>query len=231
VGEQLAEAGYAVHAYDLRGHGQSEGPRVFVRSFNEHLNDLAEFLRLMRSESQDARPVLLGHSMGGCIAALYTVTRAPDLRGLVLSGPAVSLPSGVAMAALSNIVSLAARVRPTLPVRALKAASVSRDPDVIASYANDPLVYHGGMPAATLAAIGRAITRIERDGDRITQPLLVLHGTADELCDPEGSKRLYARATSTDKTLKLYEGLAHEVLNEPEKETVLADVRTWLEAR
>jgi acylglycerol lipase len=230
VGEQLAEAGYAVHAYDLRGHGQSEGPRVLVRSFNEHLNDLAEFLRLVRAESQGARPVLLGHSMGGCIAALYTVTREPDLRGLVLSGPAISLPSGVGMAVMSNVVRVIGRVRPSLPVRALKAASVSRDPAVVEAYATDPLVHHGGMPAGTLAAIGRAIARIDRDMERVTQPLLLIHGADDELCDPEGSRHLYERASSADKTLKLYDGLAHEVLNEPEKEQVLADVRAWLDA-
>ncbi len=231
VGERLAAAGYAVHAYDLRGYGRSDGPRALVRSFNEHLNDLDAFLKLLRAESGDATPFLLGHSMGGCVAALYAEVRQPALKGLVLSGPAVKLPGGLGLKVLTLVMRGVAKVRPSAAMRPLKAATVSRDPAVVASYESDPLVYRGGIPAGTLVAIGRAITRIQAGMESITMPLLLLHGTADELCEPEGSKQLDARAGSTDKTLKLYEGLAHEVLNEPEKEEVLGDLREWLDAR
>ena len=102
---------------------------------------------------------------------------------------------------------------------------------VVAAYAADPLVRHGGMPAGTLAALARAIHRINRDAANISQPLLLMHGSADELCDPRGSERLYERAASTDKTLKVYDGLAHEVLNEPERREVVGDITSWLAAR
>ena len=231
VGQQLSAAGYSVYAYDLRGHGRSEGERVRVRSFSQHLNDLAAFLRIVQAESGDEAPFLLGHSMGGGIGALYAATRAPQLRGLILSGPLVYQKGGVPLRILAKVIGLVARVRPGLGLMGLKAATVSRDAAVVAAYDTDPLVYRGKLPAISLVAMARAIAHIQERMEAITVPLLLLHGTADELCDPEGSRQLYATVSSTDKTLKLYEGLAHEVLNEPEKETVLADLRAWLEAR
>ncbi len=230
VGTQLAQAGIAVHGYDLRGHGYSEGPRVLVKSFNEHLNDLAEFLDVVRAESPGIPLFLLGHSMGGCIAALYVAVRQPELAGLILSGPAVN-PPGRALRVVGKLISGIARVRPGLGVRTLSAAAVSRDPEVVEKYELDPQVYRGKIPAATVAAIGRAIDRIDLDAHNIRLPILFIHGTADELCDVAGSQRLFEQISSSDKTLKTYDGLFHEVLNEPEKEQVLGDVREWIEAR
>ena len=230
VGTQLAEAGIAVHAYDLRGHGYSEGPRVLVKSFNEHLDDLSLFLEAVREESGDVPLFMLGHSMGGCIAALYAAVRQPEIAGLILSGPAVKMP-GRALRVVGKVMGVVARVRPGLGVRTLSASAVSRDSEVVEKYELDPQVYRGKIPAATVAAMGRAIPRIDLDAHQIRMPVLFIHGTADELCDVAGSQHLYEHISSSDKTLKLYEGLYHEVLNEPEKETVLGDVRAWLEAR
>ena len=113
----------------------------------------------------------------------------------------------------------------------LPASSVSRSLEIVEEYRSDPLVYRGKMPAGTVAAYGRALARIHAGMERIELPLLLLHGTADELCSARGSKLLHERAGSLDKTLKLYDGLAHELLNEPEKEQVLADILAWLDAR
>ena len=228
--EQLAGAGFAVHAYDLRGHGQSEGPRVFVKSFREHLDDLDAFLALVRAENDDRPVFLLGHSMGGMIVTLYCAIRHREMAGLITSGAAVSRPGGV-LRAMAGVMGLVARVRPTLGVRRLAAATVSRDLAVVEAYDTDPLVFRGKMPAATIAAFGRAIARIAEDMDTISLPLLVMHGTADELAPMEGVRALYEAVASSDKTLKLYEGLAHEILNEPEKEQVMDDLRAWLMAR
>lgn len=230
AGEQLAAAGFEVHAYDLRGHGKSEGPRVLVQSFKEHLDDLHSFLWHLHDEAPGDPPFLLGHSMGGNIAALYTVVRTPALKGLILSGPAVAKPTGPARL-FGPLMGAIAKVRPAMGVRALAATTVSRDPAVVEAYDRDPLVYRGKIPAGTVAAIGRSITRIQRDMYSLACPLLILQGTADELCDASGAQALYDAAISDDKTLKLYEGLAHEVLNEPEKEQVLSDLREWLLAR
>ena len=225
--EQLAGAGFAVHAYDLRGHGQSEGARVFVKSFREHLDDLDAFLALVRAESGDRPVFLLGHSMGGMIVTLYCSIRHRELAGLITSGAAVSRPGGL-LRVMAGVIGMIARVRPTLGVRRLAAATVSRDPAVVEAYDNDPLVFRGKMPAALMASFGRALSRIQDDMDTISLPLLVMHGTADELAPAEGAQALYDAVASSDKTLKLYEGLAHEILNEPEKEQVMDDLRAWL---
>ncbi len=229
VGEQLAGAGIAVHAYDLRGHGKSDGPRVLVGSFKEHLDDLEVFLGVVRDEAGGAPVYLLGHSMGGCIVALEACTRQPEVAGLILSGPAVA-KQGVALRLMGTMMAGVAKVRPGLGIRSLAAETVSRDPAVVAAYDSDPLVYRGKVPVGMVTAMSRAVARINRDAFDIRLPLLIVHGTADELCDIEGSRDFYAAVGSLDRTLKEYEGLAHEVLNEPEKATVLWDIRDWIEA-
>jgi alpha-beta hydrolase superfamily lysophospholipase len=230
VGARLAEAGFAAHAYDLRGHGRSDGPRATVRSFREHLGDLESLLAIVRDESGDRPLFLLGHSMGGCVVALEAAIRQPDVRGIILSGPAVGeMPR--AMRLVLPILGLIARARPGIGLRTLAAADVSRDPAVVEAYDHDPLVYRGRMPVGTVAAIGRSIRRIHRDAANIHQPILFLHGTNDALVDAQASQVLYERVSSPDRTLKLYEGLSHEVLNEPEREQVMADVLSWLEQR
>lgn len=228
VGEQLAAAGFAVHAYDLRGHGRSEGPRARVASFREHLDDLDAFFGVVRQEAGAGPLFLLGHSMGGLVAALYAAVRRPAINGLVLSGPAAEEP-GRGVRVVAKVFGGVAKVAPGLPTRKLAAATVSRDPAVVKAYDEDPLVYRGGIPAATIAAFPRAIARLYKDAANITMPLLIVHGTADELASVAGSQALFDRVASNDRVFKQYEGLAHEVLNEPEKATVLADIRGWLE--
>jgi acylglycerol lipase len=230
VGRTLAAARYATYSYDLRGHGRSEGPRVYVRSFNEHLRDLAGFLRIVRERQPELPLFLLGHSMGGTIATLFAITRAPALAGLVLSGPGLRRRDDIP-AIIPPAVSLLARVIPKAGLFKLDAAQVSRDPDVVRLYDEDPLVYRGRVPLGSAAAAGRAVARIQRDMEKVSVPLLIMHGTADGLTTPAGSQALYERASSSDKTLRLYEGLYHEIFNEPERVEVIGDLIAWLDAR
>ena len=227
VGTLLADRGYAVHAFDLRGHGRSGGRRVFVRSAAEYLDDLDAFLA--RCRNGDRPLFLLGHSMGGTIVTLEAIERAPVVDGLILSGPA--LTANGASPILARIVLLLGRFLPRLRLRKLDAAAVSRDPAVVAAYESDPLVDRGKMYVGLAAAIMRAQRVIDRDVARIRLPLLVMHGTEDQLANPQGSRSLHERASSPDKTLHLYAGLAHEIFNEPEQGEVLADLLAWLDAR
>lgn len=229
TGAALAQRGYAVYALDLRGHGRSEGDRAYVRSFNAYLLDVRAFLAGVRVRSGDRPVFLLGHSMGGAIVALLLVVDAPSLRGALLSSAAIS--SAGTPRIVQAIVGLLGRIAPRLSLVKLKASDVSRDPDVVERYESDPLVYHGRIRAGLAAALARAVLRIERDAPSITLPLLIMHGAADALSKPEGSIALHQQAASSDKTLKLYEGLAHEILNEPEKGQVIADIVAWLDAR
>ncbi len=230
VAEELTRNGYAVSTFDLRGHGQSQGdPRTFVRSFDEHLDDLEHFLSRVR-ERHPGRPLFLfGHSMGGTISTLFAIARQPEIRGLLLSGASLKLSDkySPSLITLAKIISF---VFPKLRLLKLDASAVSRDPEVVRDYVRDPLVYHGGIPARTGAEMNRAMELIRQRMEALEVPLLIMHGTGDLLADPEGSRQLYDRAESGDKDLRLYEGLYHEILNEPEKAQVLADMVEWLDA-
>jgi len=230
VATRLSGHGYAVYAMDLRGHGKSQGARLLVRSFDEYLADLELYLDRVRRREPDRPLFLLGHSMGGAIVALLAITRQPDVRGLVLSVPAV-LIGGSVFPLLRRLAPLVSRLFPRLRIMRLGYRMLSRDPQVVEQFKSDPLVYHGRFPVRTGTEILRAAGRIQGQMEALKLPLLLLHGTADRVTDPAGSRRLYARAGSADKTLKLYEGLYHDLLHEPEKDQVTADLIEWLDAR
>jgi alpha-beta hydrolase superfamily lysophospholipase len=229
VGEALAARGYAVHALDLRGHGRSEGDRAFVRSFDEYLDDVRSFLARVRGRA-GGRPVfLLGHSMGGTIVTLELAVDHPPLAGALLS--AGVLTSSGQPRIVRAIIGLLGRLLPRLPLVKLNAARVSRDAEVVRRYEEDPLVYHGRVRAGLAAAMGRAVRRIERDAHSIALPILIMHGTEDLLASPDGSRAVFDAISSHDKTLTMYEGLHHEILNEPEQDQVIADIAAWMDAR
>jgi alpha-beta hydrolase superfamily lysophospholipase len=230
VGRALAARGYAAEAFDLRGHGRSAGDRAVVRSFGQFLADLRRFRARVAARHPGLPLFLLGHSMGGTIVALYAITDRPTVQGIILSGPGL-VGRGGAWRITAPVISVVGRLFPNLPLAQLKAETVSRDPAVVEAYDKDPLVYRGKMRAGMMRAFIRALNRIGTGMESISAPLLLLHGTADELTSFEGSKLLYERARSTDKTLRLYDGLAHEVLNEPEKEQIIGEVLTWLDDR
>ncbi len=217
---RLTARGYAVEALDLRGHGRSDGERVFVDAFEEYLDDVERFLERVRGRHPGQPVFLLGHSMGGGVVTCFVVARKPALAGVLLSGSAMLSPRPAPDPGT-----------PPPPPGPLPASTISRDPAVVAAYEHDPLVYRGAPRTDRAKAMGAAFALVQGGMESITVPLLIMHGTGDLLAPPEGSRRLYERAGSRDKTLKLYEGLYHEILNEPEKEQVIADVLAWLDER
>lgn len=231
VADHLNERGIAVYTYDQRGFGRSDGQRAYVESFDYLLDDLGRFLAHTRGRLAGDTPLfLMGHSMGGAVCALYVIERRPDLAGLILSSPAVEVNPDLAPL-LRKMARFIGWLAPTLPTVRTPNGAISRDPAVVEDAANDPLNYNGRVLARTGAEMIRASRRIQARMHTIRLPLLVFHGTADQLTDPSASERLYHAAPSADKTLKLYDGLYHETLNEPEKEQVMRDLSTWIEAR
>jgi acylglycerol lipase len=229
VAARLVSEGYAVYALDHQGHGRSAGRRALLRRVNGAVADLDSLV----SQAAQAHPgsdiFLLGHSMGATIAVRYAIEHQDRLRGLILSGPLAALEA--APLPLRLLVKVLSVTTPAAPVLAVDATQVSRDPAVVSAYVADPLVHHGKLPARTIAEIAAAVDSFPSAVESITIPTLIAYGTADGLCPPSGSLMLHRRIGAQDKTLKAYEGLYHEILNEPEQGTVLDDVCGWLAAR
>lgn len=226
--DALVPRGYAIYAPDHRGHGRSGGPRAVVDNYDHLLDDLDVVIARVQRDHSGVPLFLLGHSMGGSIALASALRRQDHLTGLVLSGPAASID---VPKPLQLLVSVLAKVAPKLGVRQLPAEGVSRDPAVVKAYVDDPLVFHAKMPAATPAALLRAAAGFPAQLPSLRTPLLVVHGSADVLVPVAAGRMVHERAGSKDKTLRVYDGLAHEVFNEPEKDTVLAEVADWLDRR
>ena len=224
VAERLVREGYVVYALDHRGHGRSNGARAMIDRLDQLVEDLGLFVARV-----GGRPYLVGHSMGGAVALTYAIRHGDTISGLVVSGPAVA--TDAVPAPLKAITALLSKVAPKLPVFKIEEDAVSRDPHVVRDYKSDPLNHPGKLPARTLGEIVRGMDFIQRDAVALRVPLLLLHGGEDRLCPPEGSRAIHAAAGSADKTLKIYDGLYHEVFNEPERDQVLDDVVDWLAAR
>ena len=229
VVDELVPRNYAVYAPDHRGHGRSGGTRALIDKFDYILNDLDVVFAYVSRDYPGAPTFLLGHSMGGNIALGSALRKQSHLKGLILSGPAIST-EGVPKI-LRLIMRVLGKIAPKLGVRQLSADSVSRDPAVVKAYVDDPLVYHGKVPAGTGANMMKMAKDYPTRLPSLTVPLLVVHGSADELVPAAAGQLAHDLAGSKDKTIKIYDGLAHEVFNEPERAIVLADVANWLDDR
>lgn len=222
--------GYAVYGYDHIGHGKSDGPRVYVERFQDYTGVLDVFLDMIR-EWQSNKPIfLIGHSMGGLIGALYLLENQGKLSGAVFSGPGIKVPDNISggIIFMGKILSLAI---PKAGIIQLDAESISRDRAVVDAYRNDPLVYTGKITARLGAEMLKAMQHVTDNAKKIKLPVMIVQGGGDKLVDPSGAQMLYDSISSEDKSIKVYEGLYHEIFNEPEHEQVLNDVETWLAER
>ncbi|MGB7574585.1 MAG: lysophospholipase [Thermodesulfobacteriota bacterium] len=220
--------GYAVYGVDHVGHGKSSGTRVYVERFEDYTDTLKIYFDMVRHWQPEKPVFLVGHSMGGLIGAVYLLDYQAELTGAVLSGPAVKVHDTVSSAFIF-VGKLISVLMPKLGLIGLEAEGVSRDPAVVQAYVNDPLVCRGKVTARLSAELVKAIRRLAAEATKITLPILILQGSADRLVDPKGAQMLYDAVNSVDKTIKIYDGLYHEVYNEPEHGQVLGDVKAWLE--
>ncbi len=225
----LTRNGYAVDTFDLRGHGKSNGMPIYLRSFDEYLGDLDLFLDRVKARLPGKPLFVMGFSMGGTIAVLYVLTRNPQLRGVVLSAPVVRISDSVSPV-LQKFSAWIAALFPRLRTVKINHRHLSRDLEVTEAYDCDPLVFRKGILARTGAELIKATQRIQAQVERFDLPVLILQGSEDRLSDP-GATRWFSQAVaSADRTLNLYPGLYHEVMNEPEKDRVREDVIGWLDA-
>ncbi|HEV8214841.1 MAG TPA: alpha/beta hydrolase [Gemmatimonadaceae bacterium] len=225
--EQLSGRGLAVYAIDLRGRGESEGERFYVDRFEDYVSDVHALVTLARSRDAGLPIFLLGHSAGGVVACLYALDHQSELAGLICESFAFKVPApDVALALLKGL----AHVAPHAHVLALKNEDFSRDPRIVQQMNSDPLIADEKQPTQTVAQMVRADQRLEHEFPNITLPLLILHGTNDKATKPSGSRQFYDTAGSRDKTLKLYEGAYHDLLNDTDRSIVMSDVTTWIDS-
>ena len=230
VGAWFAAREFAVHAYDQRGHGRSDGLRGHVESFSHLLDDLEAFLDVIRREHPELPLILLGHSMGGLVATTLLAERKPDLLGAVVTGPPLELGPGVSRTKL-RLARLLRGVAPKLRLGSgIDSSDLSRDPEVAKAYEEDPLVFK--RASASLAAeMLDTVSRTGGAGMSVHVPMLVLHGEADRLCPPRGSRNFHSQLRGAGHRLRIYPKLRHEILNEPEQEQVFEDVLAWVQER
>ena len=227
LAQHLVARRYAVHTYDQRGHGHSAGTRAYVGRFEWLVADAAGQLAAARAAHPSVPVFLFGHSMGGAVALATAIAHPALADGLVLSAAAVGADPAVPRLQLL-VGRLLSVIAPSTGILRLDASGVSRDPGVVAAYKNDPLVYRRALPARTLVALLGAMERLLARAPELALPVLVLHGTADSLVPLRYAEPVYARLGSVDRTVIRYDGLYHEVFNEPEHERVMGDLDGWL---
>ena len=228
VAEQFTADGLAVYAIDLRGRGKSDGERFYINKFDDYVWDVAAAVGLVRSRDPGLPIFLLGHSAGGVVACFYALAHQGELSGLICESFSFELPApDFALSALKGL----SHILPHSHLVRLKSKDFSRDPAVVQSMNDDPLIAGEVQATQTIAEMTRAGERLKGLFAQITLPLLILHGLADKIAEPSGSQHFYDQAGGSDRTLKLYEGHVHDLLHDREKDLVMTDISQWVNSR
>jgi alpha-beta hydrolase superfamily lysophospholipase len=233
VAARLTAIGLAVHGYDLRGHGRSDGPRGSLPHDDALLDDLRfvfeDIDRRGRAAGDERPPLLLGHSLGGTLAARATAGGWVRPHALVLSSPALALHVDPARKA---VLRFARRAIPdhALP-NSLPVDKLSHDPAEVAAYRSDELV-HDRITPRMYGFLADAGAAVRRDAARLTVPTLLLAAGDDGIIDARGAREL-AAALPAGATARFYDDLFHEIFNErePYRSRVLDDLVEWLDGR
>lgn len=228
LAEKLRAQDCAVYALDLRGHGQSEGPRALFQSFGRVENDLHLLAIQATKDSPGCKPIVMGVGVGGVIALSYALKQQEQLAGLILSAPALALRPLPHRQRFK--LRLLSRIRPAAPFYAIDAEQLTSDPVEVAAYRQDPLVHHANIPARTATEVIDRLAWLSLTFRVIKLPLLIQHGDADTPALPRGSEDLYERYGGSDKRLKCYASARHSLFHETStvRQQVCNDLRAWL---
>ena len=228
----LADAGFAVHAVDYRGHGRSEGGRVHVDRIEDYVADVQAALEEVRRRPP-ARPLfVLGHSQGGLIALKMALDDPGAIDGLVVTSPFLAVhPSSRPSAFVRALAAVMLRFAPRVPMPThIDVRLLSRDPAVGEAYARDPLVSHAASPG-WLRAIGRAQREVRGSAARLRVPTLLMASGADQLVDPEATRQFVGEAAPGLVEFVWWDGFFHEMLNDVGRERVVDRIVRWLDAQ
>jgi alpha-beta hydrolase superfamily lysophospholipase len=229
VGKVMTEAGYALVGFDLRGHGKSGGPRGHTSSLDAYMQDIRQFFELLKQRYPDLPYFLYGHSLGGLLTLTYAIQYGAGLKGVMVTSPGLHTALQEQKAKVAMVRLLGSLLPRVTAHSGLDPATISRDPDVVQAYINDPLVHFStslGFGKAGLNAVNLCFGR----AGEFPVPLLIIHGKGDKLAYPSGSEEFakLVSAAGGDVTLKLWDNLYHEVHNEPEKAEVFKFMIEWL---
>jgi acylglycerol lipase len=228
VAERLNAIGLAIYAVDLRGRGKSDGERFYVNQFADYVSDVNGLLAIAKSREPGKPLFLLGHSAGGVVSCMFALEHQSELAGLICESFAYQVPApDFALAVFKGL----SHVAPHAHVLHLKNADFSRDAKAVQRMDDDPLIAHETQPTQTLAEMVRADEKLKTAFPQMKLPVLILHGSRDHATKPSGSQFFYDSAGSTDKTLKIYEGGYHDLLNDSDRELVIADIEEWINSR
>lgn len=220
---KLNESGYSVYRFDHRGHGQSEGKKVFYNDFNELIDDVNVLVELAKNENPSLPLFILGHSMGGFAVANFGIKYPGKVDGIIMSG-----------ALTRNNIGLASELPRNLPVDTYfpneLGGGVCSDPAVVEAYANDPYV-EKQISAGLFYEVFKGVEWCKENSFKFIEPVILLHGCNDGLVSEKDSRDFFGDISSTDKCLKIYPHLFHEIFNEPVKDEVIVDTINWLNKR
>ncbi len=232
--EFLAANGWAAYACDLRAHGLSPDPpgakRVHVQRFTDYFRDVDALLTLAKNSHKDLPVYILGHSMGGLISISYALENPTKLSGAIISSPALGThPDFKPPIFLRLLVSILSRLAPRLLFPSdLDTAMISRDPEVVKAYIDDPLV-SDKVSARWYSELMKAIKKANRNAPSLRVPMLLMQSGADRLVDPAAPEKFAQAAPAGQVEPVLWDGLFHEMFNEPEKDQVRQKVLEWLD--
>ncbi len=227
------QKGFHVYGCDLHGHGNSEGKPAYIKRFEHLTKDLDDLIQFTEAKNKDLPFYLIGHSMGASLCVAWAMTQPTNkVQGLVLSAPSAMVSPEISPF-LQKISPFVSKLIPTVPVADSQAKDVlSKDPKVYEAFSKDPHCYNGKVRASTGNELLRLANFIQQHASELKCPYILLHGTADRLTAPEGSKRLHEKSCSNDKEYVELPGLYHELFQEPEKMDVLdicyKKIATWM---
>eukprot|EP00296_Roombia_truncata_P007953 JP446412.1.p1 GENE.JP446412.1~~JP446412.1.p1 ORF type:complete len:280 (-),score=58.01 JP446412.1:248-1087(-) len=227
LAEALNKEGFAVFALDHQGHGKSEGERANIRSFQGYIDGVMLLVAHAKTLYPDLPYYIYGHSMGSIITISSVLQHPEHFKGMVLSGTALFVDPELVTPFKKFLARTLSFVAPGLQLDKLDTADLSRNEEAVKRYIEDPLVYHGGVKVGWGSEYLKVLEILTLEVRSIELPFLLFHGEADKLCNVKGAHHVHDNAKSADKTLKVIPGAKHELLEDPDKDTVFTEFLSW----
>jgi alpha-beta hydrolase superfamily lysophospholipase len=231
VAQVLVDAGFAVYTYDHSAHGKSAGePRTYFTSFDLPLADLTTFVDMVIKENPAKKIFVYGHSMGSLISCLYVLKNQTKVAGWISSGSPLAVETSLPKPAVAILLAIASLL-PTTRLIKIDPKALTHDENIVQAYLTDPLVDSKPARLGMVAHIVRNSRVVKGQLGNLRLPILLLHGGLDTVCPPAASPLIHEKAGATDKTLKVYEGLFHEIHNETHFGRIMTDMVEWISGR